>query len=538
MAAEAARLVAIWCPHWPMVASGVSPLIPAATLRANRVTSCTPAARPLGVKVGQRRREAQRTCPDLLLVDNDPTRDSLAFEPVARAVARFTPQLEVLDAGWAYLKAKGPARYFGGEVAFVGQLQAAVAQAAGEVGPAAQVRVAVADGRFAGTVAAQLAADTPMVVPAGASPEFLAPLPIAWLHHTNEATPEMVDLFSRLGLTTLGALAGLERADVLARFGESGVHLHRLASGQDPRSINAAAPADALGMEASFDDPITLLEPLVFRAKTMADDLARLLDGNGLTCTRLLVSAQSDHGEQDQRGWYRAAGMSAPDMVERVRWQLAGWLASGELSAGVVHLRLEPDEVRANSGEQVALWGGTSMADDRAMRAVARLTSLVGDHSVLVPEWRGGRLPSERVRWITAAAVELTHPTHVNQRLGPLVKASGSAPPAAPWPGALPLPSPSVVLDAPEPAVLADQDGHPLRVNGRGELSGQPMTLAVADRVPRLVLDWAGPWVIDERWWDVTGRRRVARLQVLCDDGAAHLVAAEHQRWWLLAAYR
>ena len=53
-----------------------------------------------------------------------------------------------------------------------------------------------------------------------------------------------------------------------------------------------------------------------------------------------------------------------------------------------------------------------------------------------------------------------------------------------------------------------------------------------------LVVAWAGPWIVDERWWDLTGRRRVARLQVVCDDGAAHLVIAEHQRWWLLAAYR
>nr|MBA3289205.1 DNA polymerase Y family protein [Acidimicrobiia bacterium] len=54
---------------------------------------------------------------------------------------------------------------------------------------------------------------------------------------------------------------------------------------------------------------------------------------------------------------------------------------------------------------------------------------------------------------------------------------------------------------------------------------------------PRRVTAWAGPWPLDERWWDPAQHRRVARLQVVTDDGAAHLVLAEQRRWWLAAAY-
>ena len=47
---------------------------------------------------------------------------------------------------------------------------------------------------------------------------------------------------------------------------------------------------------------------------------------------------------------------------------------------------------------------------------------------------------------------------------------------------------------------------------------------------------WAGPWPLDERWWD-TGRRRRARLQVVTGDGQARLLTLEHGQWHLEATY-
>lgn len=544
MNAAPSRLVTVWCPDWPMVATGIEPSTPAAVMRANRVLARTPAAAAEGVELDLRRRSAQRRCPDLLLVDADPERDATSFEPVARAVARFTPRVEVVEPGWLCFPSRGPSRYFGGDDAFATRLLDAVAAAARDAGPSARVQIGVADGRFASTAAARRAGEAPLVVPPGGSPAFSAPLEVGWLHRTGEASVELVDLLARLGVHRLGELAALDPTDVLARFGVEGRHAHRMASGLDERGADTVAPPESSVAETVFDRPVGTLEPLVFTAKSMADDVAARLAGNGLVCTRVLVAAETEHGERDERAWYRAGGLGAADLVERVRWQLASWMASGEISAGVVLLRLEPVEVRGDGGEQAALWGGTSEADERAVRAVARLTSLVGDQGVLVPAWRGGRLPAERCAWTPAAAVDLTDARDARRRLGRLASvppepgARSDDPALAPWPGSLPSPSPSVVLAEPEPVVLADDGGRAIRVSGRGELSAPPVTLAVGERVPRLVTGWAGPWTVDERWWDLTGRRRVARLQVVCDDGAAYLVVAEHQRWWLLAAYR
>ena len=266
------------------------------------------------------------------------------------------------------------------------------------------------------------------------------------MHETGEADAELISLFTRLGLSTLGSVARLARADVADRFGPSGAHAHRLASGDDERPSQASEPPQHHRAERIFDEPVEQLQPLAFVGKQLADELTAALASDGLVCTRLVVTAESDHGERSERVWFRARGLSAAAMVERVRWQLDGWMAQpGALSAGVVLLRLDADEVRHDGGDQLRLWGGLSAADERAVRTVARLAGLAGEESVRVPAWQGGRLPGDRYRWVPATTTDLTDADDTASRLRPRLDVAA---PAGPWPGALPAPSPAVVLDA------------------------------------------------------------------------------------------
>ena len=174
----------------------------------------------------------------------------------------------------------------------------------------------------------------PRVVAAGGSPAFLAPLPVAWLQHVGGVDAELVGLFARMGLARLGDLAGLPEGDVLARFGPPGRDAHRLARGDDERPAGGAEPPPERRVQQTFDEPVVLLDPLVFVGKHLADELVAGLAAEGRVCTRLVVTAETDHGERSERAWYRAAGMSAPAMVERVRWQLDAWMASGRCPPG------------------------------------------------------------------------------------------------------------------------------------------------------------------------------------------------------------
>jgi protein ImuB len=352
----------------------------------------------------------------------------------------------------------------------------------------------------------------------------LARMRVLALHEVAGIPLELVDLFQRLGLTELGTLAGLPATDVLARFGLDGAFAHQLASGIDARPPAATVPPPELAVTQAYDEPVELLGPLVFTAKHLAEELHRRLAERGETCTRLLVEAETEHGERSERQWYRPTGLSAAAMVERVRWQLDGWVSQpGGITGGVVLLRLVPEQAKADAGRQLGFWGEATQADETAVRAIARLTGLLGPEAVTVAEWQGGRHPSERYRWVPAAGADVADLDARREAL---------APPAQPWPGALAAPSPAWVAATPVPVDVLDVHGHRVGVDARGGLSAPP---AMVGGTP--VDAWAGPWPADERWWDPARRRRRARFQLLTTTGDALLVSLERGVWWLEARY-
>jgi protein ImuB len=161
---------------------------------------------------------------------------------------------------------------------------------------------------------------------------------------------------------------------------------------------------------------------------------------------------------------------------------------------------------------------------------------------VQVPVLSGGRGPAERITF-----------TPLGDEAVP------RADPEQPWPGQLPEPSPTVLFD--DPVELFDADGNPVRVTGRGLFSAAPAHMAApgctdprvtallpAGADPGGLSWWAGPWPVDERWWDSgqaptqarTGR--TARVQVLLDGdgddaGRAMLLCYRQRRWYLEGMY-
>ena len=537
----AVRTVVVWCPDWPVVsamaAAGVAVEgaddIPAAVVYANRVVSCSPAARAEGVRRGLRRREAQSRCPRLVVLPYDPARDARAFEPVVAAVEELAPGVEVVRPGMSAVAARGPARYFGGDAAVADRLARHVAART-----RARCSVGVADGRFG----AALAARRGEVVPRGGSRAYLAPYPVETLDQ-----PELSDLLRRLGIRTLGAFADLPPRDVLARFGPNGARSHRLARGLDDRPLAARLPVPELSVQAELDPPVERVDMAAFTAKALAEQLHDALARRGLACTRMAIDAQTEHGEQLTRLWRHEGVLTPAAIADRVRWQLDGWLtgtarvlpragggpgapASGERverpTAGIVLLRLVPDEVIRHGGLQLGLWGGMGDEDERAGRVLARVQGMLGPDRVVTAVLGGGRGPGDRVRLVPWG----------DERVP-------DRPADPPWPGRLPAPSPATVLPEPLPVEVLDAAGAPVGVTGRFAVTAPPARLTLpghgsvrtASTVD--VVGWTGPWAVDERWWDPATASRRARFQVVGADGSAWLVALDAGRWWLEAAY-
>ncbi len=531
------RLGVLWCPHWPVVVADAQADEPVVVLRANQVIAHSRAAADEGIAVGQRRREAQGRCPHVRIAEHDPARERRDFDQVVQAVGELIPRLEITEPGTLTFMARGPARYFGGEAAMAVRMvqvaTAAVAAQGRSLAAVGGVGIGVADGRFGAGIAARRSArtSTPVVVPSTETAAFLAPLSVRLLALVAGLAPEFVHLLGRLGVRRLGDLAVLPQADVLARFGWAGAFARAVAMGGDARLPGTQDPPVGLHVSREFVEPVHQVDILVFVARQLADDLTGLLSADGRVCTRLVITAQTEHGEQNERVWYRPAGLSSAAMVERVRWQLDAWVRAESITAGITLLRLEPAELRADNGVQLGLWGGRTQADDWAARAVSRLVALAGEQQVLVPAAQGGRQPHDAFTWVPALTADLAEPA---ERLT-------SAP--GPWPGQLPSPSPALVLADPLPVVVCDAAGGVVRVNGRGIVSAAPATVQFgagsggATGGPDIVVAWAGPWPLEERWWDATRSRRAARFQLLTASGRLVLAALERRQWWIVGEY-
>ena len=157
----------------------------------------------------------------------------------------------------------------------------------------------------------------------------------------------------------------------------------------------------------------------------------------------------------------------------------------------------------------------------RARRALVRVQGLLGPEAVQVPVLCGGRGPAERITL-----------TPLGDEPVPL------ADPNRPWPGQLPEPSPTVLLD--DPVELLDGQGNPVRVTSRGLFSADPTRLTAPGRDGRVVLVGRA----------VAGRRAVvgsgaARPDAPPGSGAARwrdprtalLLCYRQRRWYVEGIY-
>jgi protein ImuB len=526
------RTLAVGCPRWPIVAADHPPDAPAAVFFANRVVSASPEAVACGVRKGMRRREAQSIVPEIEVLLHDPVADARAFEPIVGVVETFSPRVEIVRPGLCVLAARGPARYFGGE----DELRRRVAEAVDEAIAALRshplhtddrTRTGIADGPFAATLAAMRG----RVVPPLHSPAFLSPFGIEQLEQ-----PDLADLLRRMGIRTLGELAALSRHRVTARFGLSGEIAHRMASGDDERLLEPRPIPPDLVITRELEPPAKRVDVAMFAGKSAADELSAKLMELGLSCAKIEISVATEHDEARMRIWRYSSAFTPAAIAERVRWQLEGWLNDAvrhRPTGGIARLCLQPLDVGAATGTKVGFWNRRGEVSDRVRRSVARVQGLLGQHGAQQAVLSGGRHPSEQ-----ATLVGWGDPLEP-QRAG--LPGTKTAPGPVevempPWPGRLPAPSPTIVHTEALRTDVVDSDGDRIGVGGRFSATGEPARVRMHGRWIEVV-GWAGPWPVDERWWDTDAHRRRARFQVSLADGTAHLLTLESGSWTVEATY-
>ncbi|MFC4244705.1 DNA polymerase Y family protein [Gryllotalpicola reticulitermitis] len=524
------RSIVLWCPDWPIRAAvlehpsldlDTAADLPIALIDAGLVFACSAAARAAGVRRGLRVREAQARCPELVVLPHDPQTDARLFEPLLVAVEQTVPGVQPIRPGMCALRARGPARYYGSESEAAEVLLGVLAEHG-----VPDARAGIADGPFAAELAARHpSADRVLVVPENGSPAFLAALPVDVM-----GDGDFTELCHRLGLHTLGALAGMAADELVERFGATGARVHALVTGQDAQVVVPRAPQRALERQLVFDDGLDRIDQLAFAARPTADEVIAGLTAAKLVATAVTVTIQTDSGSESSRTWLHPRWFTAIDLVDRLRWQLQGNGAGG-LEAPVVRVVFTPESVDAAHHHEQGLWGDAP--DERVHHALSRVQSILGHDAVVTAAIGGGRLLDDRqvlVPWGDRSPASAT-------RAG------------QPWPGALPDPLPATVFLPRVAVALLDGTGVPISVSERGLVEGEPTLFAYGSgarpvgsqaealRLARPIEGWAGPWTVDERWWDQAVARRVHRFSVVDADGTAWLLILDGESWLAEARY-
>ena len=333
---------------------------------AQLIGEVTEAAERFGLRAGMRMGEALSRCPELALVAPDPERAERAWEEALRRLEEIGAQVESGRAGEAFFEARGLGRLWGG-------IEGVLKRSREELGDS--VRLGAGPGRFCAYVAATSSAG---IVPDGGAADFLQPLPVSLLCSRlgGEEADDLPNELERLGISTLGRLAGLPRDAVADRFGRLGLRARRLARGEDdplrPRSVR-----EPLVVELELPEAVSGQQ----LERSLELLISRLLahgGRRGRTLRTLSLSARLAAGG----GWRRQVALRRAS-ADRARLADALLPHLALLPAPAATLRLEALALGPETGEQLSLSSPEEERRRRISEAVRQTRSAAGADSLM-----------------------------------------------------------------------------------------------------------------------------------------------------------
>ena len=352
------------------------------------IGAVTAAAEQLGVRAGMRLGEALATCPQLVLVEQDPAEVEQAWEEILRSLEDSGFAVDTAQPGCVYFETRGVERLYGG-------LEPALKRALASVGTAWDARVGAAERRFAALAAATVARPgQALIVSDDRVPEFLAPLPLELVPMEPRRRAELREL----GVKKVGQLAGLSGSAVAERLGPDGRRAWGLARGGKAARVHGRRPPAEI-MEA-LEFPEAVANELTLRrafGAVLEAVLARPERAGRFVRKVALVARLVSGGS-----WRRTVTLrDATADADRLKAALTPKLA--ELPAPVVELRLELVELTEHDGQQLELLpaaGGE--LDVRLREGLRQVRASTGTGSVNqvveVAPW--SRIPEARAMFV------------------------------------------------------------------------------------------------------------------------------------------
>jgi len=385
------------------------------------VLDADPAARALGVRRGIPLGSAHRLAPEATFLDPAAELDRAAVEAAFETLAAFSPGLAgVVDPsdtafGLIEVQIDGLEPLWGPEPVLVERLVAALRPIL--PGPP---RAGIAGTRFAATVAAGLAVpgalvavdafdtigavgaeEAPSGSELGAEAAFLAPLPAGLLTPDQDIRARL----ARFGLRRIGAVAGLARTALVARFGEEGARIHSRARGEELEPFRPRRMPERVVLALPIEPAVAELEAVRFVLRRVATALGAQLTGRGLAATRARLSLELDlafavRGTPSQMELEQRFPEPTAD-AEAIERLLFARLERTPPPAAVARLELELAGAEPAAGQQLQLFVPQAARGARLGWQLARLAMTFGEGAIRRVELADPEapLPEQRWRW-------------------------------------------------------------------------------------------------------------------------------------------
>ena len=440
------------------------------------IHAVTQAAAERGARAGSRLTDARAIDPALIAVPADPEGDAALVERLARWAGRWSPLVEVDGANALRLDVTGVAHLFGGERKLAADVQTrfAVAGLSTRVAMAPTAAAAWALAHYGDATAVICGKDT------GAK---LADLPVAALRLPPEATRTL----ERLGLKTIGTLAGIERRSLARRFREADNPVDALdrALGRKPEPLTAVPTARPPRALLKLEEPATHPEAPMQALERLIPDLVQQLQRRHLGARRLTLIGFRVDGSTGIASVATSIPSREPKHLHRL---IADKAAALDPGFGFDAFALEASWAEDLASAQDNLVGEPSGQREVA-RLVDRLSVKLGPDKVRRPQPHESHLPERASGWRPAVS---------SLREAKATKQSSGADVDCFAPLAMTAQRPQRMLDRPEAiaVVYATPEGVPRRFVWR-----------------RAVHDIArveGPERIAPEWWR---ERSTARLR-------------------------
>ena len=232
-----------------------------------QVCSLTRKARTLGLARGMTQVEVE-TFPAVTVLPRSYKEEMATKAILLECAGAYSPRVEEKDEDGAFLcviDIAGTGSLFGSPESLVGSLLTRVKAlgitACSVVSQNFHAAVALAKGLSPRTRIQIISADQ--------ESRALESLPLAIL----DLTEEQAETFSLWGIRTLGMLAALPEKELIARMGQAGKHLRRLARGEMPHLFQPVEPAFTLEENTELDSPVEDRDALLFVVNTMLEQL-------------------------------------------------------------------------------------------------------------------------------------------------------------------------------------------------------------------------------------------------------------------------